>query len=190
MDIFGAGIMREIQTQDHDRLTLRPVMSWDRISAEQLRVAIMTSSMTAFTRQQSEQEWGSLTWEIRSVNHRYLETSIRLPDIFRGPENQVRERVRKAVSRGKIECQLRYTAQEISGSTITLNEELVQQLMEASVRIQQSWVKRAHRAAWIFCDGPVSLPNKRLIMRCSKRPPLACSVGIGRSGRNTRAGRA
>ena len=42
------------------------------------------------------------------------------------------------MSRGKIECQLRYTAQEISGSTITLNEELVQQLMEASVRIQQS----------------------------------------------------
>ena len=130
--------MREIQTQGHDRLTLRPVMSWDRISAEQLRVAIMTSSMTAFTRQQSEQEWGSLTWEIRSVNHRYLETSIRLPDIFRGLENQVRERVRKSLSRGKVECQLRYTAQEIPGSTITLNEELVQQLMEASVRIQQS----------------------------------------------------
>ena len=98
----------------------------------------MTSSMTAFSRQQSEQEWGSLTWEIRSVNHRYLETSIRLPDIFRSLENQVRERVRKAISRGKVECQLRYTAQEIPGSTISLNENLVQQLMEASVRIQKS----------------------------------------------------
>lgn len=94
--------------------------------------------MTAFSRQQSEQEWGSLTWEIRSVNHRYLETSIRLPDIFRSLENQVRERVRKAISRGKVECQLRYTAQEIPGSTISLNENLVQQLMEASVRIQKS----------------------------------------------------
>jgi len=98
----------------------------------------MTSSMTAFSRQQSEQEWGSLTWEIRSVNHRYLETSIRLPDIFRSLENQVRERVRKAISRGKVECQLRYTAQEIPGSTISLNENLVQQLIEASVRIQKS----------------------------------------------------
>ena len=94
--------------------------------------------MTAFSRQQSEQEWGSLTWEIRSVNHRYLETSIRLPDIFRSLENQVRERVRKAISRGKVECQLRYTAQEIPGSTISLNENLVQQLIEASVRIQKS----------------------------------------------------
>ena len=130
--------MREIQTQGHDRLTLRPVMSWDRMCSEQLRVAIMTSSMTAFSRQQSEQEWGSLTWEIRSVNHRYLETSIRLPDIFRSLENQVRDRVRKTVSRGKVECQLRYTAQEILGSTITLNEDLIQQLMEASVRIQKS----------------------------------------------------
>ena len=138
VDIFRARIMREIQTQGHDRLTLRPVMSWDRMWSKQLRVAIMTSSMTAFSRQQSEQEWGSLTWEIRSVNHRYLETSIRLPDIFRSLENQVRERVRSAVSRGKVECQLRYTAQEIPGSTITLNEDLVQQLMEASVRIQKS----------------------------------------------------
>ena len=130
--------MREIPTQGHDRLTLRPVLSWDRMWFEQLRVAIMTSSMTAFSRQQSEQEWGSLTWEIRSVNHRYLETSIRLPDIFRSLENQVRERVRKAVSRGKVDCQLRYTAQEIPGSTITLNEDLIQQLMEASVRIQKA----------------------------------------------------
>ena len=81
--------MLEFQTQGHDRLTLRPVLSWDRMWFEQLRVAIMTSSMTAFSRQQSEQEWGSLTWEIRSVNHRYLETSIRLPDIFRSLENQV-----------------------------------------------------------------------------------------------------
>ena len=41
----------------------------------------MTCSMTAFTRQQSEHDWGLLAWEIRSVNHRYLEPSLRLPDI-------------------------------------------------------------------------------------------------------------
>jgi uncharacterized protein (TIGR00255 family) len=97
----------------------------------------MTSSMTAFTRQQSEQEWGSLTWEVRSVNHRYLETSVRLPDIFRGLENQIRERVRKSMSRGKVECQLRYNAQEITGGSIAINEELVQQLLQANRNIQQ-----------------------------------------------------
>jgi uncharacterized protein (TIGR00255 family) len=97
----------------------------------------MTSSMTAFTRQQSEQDWGSLTWEIRSVNHRYLETSVRLPDIFRGLENQIRERVRKSMSRGKVECQLRYNAQEGAGGSIAINEELVQQLLQANRNIQQ-----------------------------------------------------
>jgi uncharacterized protein (TIGR00255 family) len=93
--------------------------------------------MTAFTRQQSEQDWGSLTWEIRSVNHRYLETSVRLPDIFRGLENQIRERVRKSMSRGKVECQLRYNAQEGAGGSIAINEELVQQLLQANRNIQQ-----------------------------------------------------
>lgn len=97
----------------------------------------MTSSMTAFTRQQSEQDWGSLTWEIRSVNHRYLETSVRLPDIFRGLENQIRERVRKSMSRGKVECQLRYNAQEGAGGSIAINEELVQQLLQANRNIQR-----------------------------------------------------
>ena len=55
----------------------------------------MMLSMTAFSRQQLEQEWGSLTWEIRSVNHRYLEVSLRLPDLFRGLENSIRGAVRK-----------------------------------------------------------------------------------------------
>ena len=72
----------------------------------------MTFSMTAFSRQQSDQEWGSLTWEIRSVNHRYLETSVRLPEIFRGLENSVREAVRKRMSRGKVECQLRFQSND------------------------------------------------------------------------------
>ena len=49
----------------------------------------MTLSMTAFSRQQQEQEWGSLTWEIRSVNHRYLEANVRLPESFRALENAV-----------------------------------------------------------------------------------------------------
>ena len=94
--------------------------------------------MTAFTRQQSEQEWGSLTWEIRSINHRYLETSVRLPDIFRGLENQIRELVRASLARGKVDCQLRYAAQEIPGSSISINEELVQQVLEANARIQKT----------------------------------------------------
>jgi uncharacterized protein (TIGR00255 family) len=94
-------------------------------------------SMTAFSRQQSEQEWGSLTWEIRSVNHRYLEVSLRLPDLFRGLENSIRGAVRKKLSRGKIECQLRYKAGESFQSELHLNRALIQKLIQANIEIEQ-----------------------------------------------------
>ena len=97
----------------------------------------MTSSMTAFTRQQTEQEWGSLTWEIRSVNHRYLETSVRLPEIFRGLENAIRESVRKKLTRGKVECQLRFHSDESATGDISINRELVAQLINANTEIQK-----------------------------------------------------
>lgn len=97
----------------------------------------MILSMTAFARQQLDQEWGSLVWEIRSVNHRYLEASTRLPEQFRGLENPVRERVRGKLSRGKVECQLRYQAGEKFQSEMQLNTNLVQQLVQANVEIEQ-----------------------------------------------------
>ncbi|MEQ8953051.1 MAG: YicC/YloC family endoribonuclease [Gammaproteobacteria bacterium] len=94
-------------------------------------------SMTAFARQQVELDWGTLVWELRSVNHRYLETSFRLPELFRGLENSIRDALRKQLQRGKVECQLRYTAAETTASTIQLNGELIKQLMKASQEIEQ-----------------------------------------------------
>ena len=81
----------------------------------------MTLSMTAFSRQQQEQEWGSLTWEIRSVNHRYLEANVRLPESFRALENAVREAVRKRLTRGKVECQLRFQSEANVSTELHLN---------------------------------------------------------------------
>ena len=97
----------------------------------------MTASMTAFSRQQLEQDWGSLTWEIRSVNHRYLETSIRLPDTLRGLENATREAVRKRLSRGKVECLLRYQATESANSDLQIDRDLVRKLIDANRQIEQ-----------------------------------------------------
>jgi len=97
----------------------------------------MTSSMTAFSRQQQEQEWGSLTWEIRSVNHRYLETSVRLPESLRALENGVREAVRKRLTRGKVECALRFQSEAKVSSDLHLNTKLIQQLVQANIEIQQ-----------------------------------------------------
>ncbi len=97
----------------------------------------MTLSMTAFSRQQLEQHWGSLTWEIRSVNHRYLETSVRLPEPFRALENAVREAVRKRLGRGKVECQLRFQSETNVSSDFHLNTALIEKLVQANIEIEK-----------------------------------------------------
>ena len=97
----------------------------------------MMLSMTAFSRQQADKEWGSLIWELRSVNHRYLETSVRLPESFRGLENVIRDTIRKKLNRGKIECQLRFQVVEASQSDLQLNKELIAKLVRANDEINQ-----------------------------------------------------
>jgi uncharacterized protein (TIGR00255 family) len=68
----------------------------------------MIRSMTAFARQEADTEAGTLAWEIRSLNHRYLELGVRLPEELRAVEAAVRERAGKRLGRGKVECTCRY----------------------------------------------------------------------------------
>ncbi|OQX33979.1 MAG: YicC family protein [Oceanospirillales bacterium LUC14_002_19_P2] len=86
----------------------------------------MTASMTAFARVETSHEWGSLVWEIRSVNHRYLEPHFRLPETMREIESRLREMLRRNLNRGKVECSLRVmpldNAQSLSLNTAVLND--------------------------------------------------------------------
>ena len=63
----------------------------------------MIRSMTAYARREIKGSWGSATWEMRSVNQRYLETYFRMPEQFRSLEPVVRERIRTRLTRGKVE---------------------------------------------------------------------------------------
>ncbi|MEX2367048.1 MAG: YicC/YloC family endoribonuclease [Pseudohongiellaceae bacterium] len=96
----------------------------------------MISSMTAFTRQQSQHEWGLLVWEIRSVNHRYLEASIKLPDSFRNLEAGLRELLRNTLHRGKVEAQLKFTPGFSSNDSLQINQPLVKQLVNACQAVE------------------------------------------------------
>ena len=96
----------------------------------------MIRSMTAYARREIKGNWGSAAWELRSVNQRYLETYIRLPEQFRGLEPVVRERIRARLTRGKIECNLRFELDPGAQSSLVLNEKLAKQLVEAA-----NWVK-------------------------------------------------
>jgi uncharacterized protein (TIGR00255 family) len=96
----------------------------------------MIYSMTAFARSEVKKDWGTAVWEIRSVNQRYLETYFRLPEQFRSLEPLLRDRFRKRLQRGKVECALRFTANDAAVSKLTLNEELAKQVLHAADWVQ------------------------------------------------------
>lgn len=95
----------------------------------------MVYSMTAFSRCELSQDQGNLAWELRSVNHRYLEASLRLPEAFRELEGPLRERLRKELARGKVECTLRFNPSTDAQALLQLNQPLVDQLVEVADRI-------------------------------------------------------
>lgn len=90
----------------------------------------MTSSMTAFARVQIQEDWGSLVWEIRSVNHRYLEPHFRLTEQAREIEPALRELIRRQLKRGKVECSLKYQLVE-KEQVLDLNRALLEKLQLA-----------------------------------------------------------
>jgi uncharacterized protein (TIGR00255 family) len=91
----------------------------------------MTRSMTAFATLSDQQDWGVLVWEIRSVNHRYLDISLRVPDEFRALEMTARERIAAKNQRGKIDCTLRFKPTADMTSSINVNESLAQAIIDA-----------------------------------------------------------
>lgn len=95
----------------------------------------MIQSMTAFARVQSQSNAGQLICELRSINHRYLEFTLRLPDVLHELEVHMRERIRHHIKRGKIECYLRYQPSEVSGVQININTVLAKKLCEANETI-------------------------------------------------------
>jgi uncharacterized protein (TIGR00255 family) len=95
----------------------------------------MIHSMTAFSRFEVKGDWGNAVWEIRSVNQRFLETYFRLPEQFRSIEPVLRERFRKQLNRGKVECSLRFNANASEKNNLSLNKGLAEQLLQHA-----SWI--------------------------------------------------
>ncbi|MEY6431279.1 YicC/YloC family endoribonuclease [Thioalkalicoccus limnaeus] len=102
----------------------------------------MVKSMTAFAREDLSSESGELVWEVRSVNHRFLEPSIRLPEDLRALEPAVRERLTGRLQRGKVDCTLRYVARPGAMTSLTVNHHLLRQLIavgdEVAVALDQA----------------------------------------------------
>ncbi|MFT4246540.1 MAG: YicC/YloC family endoribonuclease [Pseudomonas sp.] len=94
----------------------------------------MIRSMTAFAGGERITPWGTLGCELRSVNHRFLEVGVRLPDELRALEPQLRERVAARTSRGKLDLVLRLRAPE-DGAALSVNEAVLERLAALSQRL-------------------------------------------------------
>ncbi|KOR32053.1 hypothetical protein TI05_09695 [Achromatium sp. WMS3] len=92
----------------------------------------MIDSMTAFAREQYSGPEGDLTWELRSVNHRYLEISLHLPEELRSIELMIREHIGQRLQRGKLDCTLRYQLSATQQVKFAVNQALVKGLHKAA----------------------------------------------------------
>lgn len=95
----------------------------------------MIKSMTAFARCQTTEAFGTLTWELRSVNHRYLDIHLRLPDELRGMEGRYREILNTNLERGKLECCLRFKAEASVSGGIEVNADFAKSVVHACEQV-------------------------------------------------------
>lgn len=97
----------------------------------------MIRSMTAFAGGERQIEGWVFGWEIRTVNHRFLDISLRLPDAFRFLETEVRACIGQCVKRGRVDCTLSWKLTEQGEAAIRLNEPLVVQLLVAARAVER-----------------------------------------------------
>lgn len=95
----------------------------------------MARSMTAFARQELVKDLGTLTLELRSVNHRYLDVSMRMPEDFRNLEPKIREKISAKLARGKVDVGLKFMRTEAAAGELLIDKDLVQQISNASREI-------------------------------------------------------
>ncbi len=86
----------------------------------------MLHSMTGFARESAETAIGTLTWELRAVNHRYLDVQFKLPEELRPREQAFRQQASKSLGRGKVECALYFRRAFDEDSELQLDMDLVE----------------------------------------------------------------
>lgn len=92
----------------------------------------MIQSMTAFGRVERQTRWGPAVCEVRTVNHRYLEVALRLPEDLRALETVMRDRITARLGRGKVDCLLRLDRHDAGDEPLAVNHALVRQLLAAA----------------------------------------------------------
>jgi len=94
--------------------------------------------MTAFARESATTEQGVLTVELRSVNHRYLDCSFKLPDVLRPLEQRLREQATAALGRGKLDCLIRLQSNPARSGEWQVDKQQLERLLGAAKSIEKA----------------------------------------------------
>ena len=97
----------------------------------------MLKSMTAFARVEENHPIGNFVWELRSINHRYLEVNFRVIEELRSAEFDLRKIIQSRLSRGKIDCTFRLRPTADSEVNLCINEKLLQSLLQQARKLQE-----------------------------------------------------
>jgi uncharacterized protein (TIGR00255 family) len=97
----------------------------------------MIRSMTGFARRERQGPWGTLVCELRTVNHRYLETSLRLPDELRALDNEARQAIAAALRRGKVDASLYLKSATGTQRSLELDGALLDELLARVAQVRE-----------------------------------------------------
>ena len=97
----------------------------------------MLNSMTGFARETAETPFGTLTCELRAVNHRFLDVQFRMPEELRAKETDLRATIGDLLKRGKDECGLNLRRSAATGAELTLNDTLVRQIAARAAEVAE-----------------------------------------------------
>ena len=122
----------------------------------------MIRSMTAFARVAGEQAETRLVWELRSVNHRYLDIAVRLPEELRSLEPLVREKVTRRLGRGKLECQLRCDRASSDNSELNVDQERLNAVLKACREVEKRSAEARSPAVMELLQWPGVVQEKGL----------------------------
>ena len=115
----------------------------------------MLSSMTGFATYQVEHESILISWELKTVNHRYLDMSFRLPESYRYLENGFRERAKLMISRGKLDIQLKLKDKQMKNNDLAIDMDRVKQIVEQITEAN----KGIHNVSQLSWDTLITIPD-------------------------------
>jgi uncharacterized protein (TIGR00255 family) len=98
----------------------------------------MIASMTGFARHERSGPYGTLVCEIRSVNHRFLDATLRLPDSCRALEPELRQALSTKLKRGKVDCTLQQRATQAGAVGLDIDTDVLRRLLERLAQLKQA----------------------------------------------------